>query len=135
MATAENDESDIEPLVSPKNIRAINYTPNGVVLNIVKNKIEDKDYKITIKYQIQANKHYNSELIVSVSHGVFFNIKEQNAKKRRRRKRQLGTKRSYTWLLNKATQLKDAADRNPFQNPIYYGHIVRPQMYIKMLFQ
>lgn len=81
MATVENDESDIEPLVSSKNIRAINYTPNGIVLNIVKSKIENKDYKITIKYQIQANKCYNSELIVSVSYNVFFNIKEQNAKK------------------------------------------------------
>lgn len=86
MATEENDESDIEPLVSPKNIRAINYTPNGVVLSIVENKIEDKDYKITIKYQIQANKHYNSELIVSASHGVFFYIKEQNAKKTKKTK-------------------------------------------------
>lgn len=81
MATAEDEKSDIEPLVSSKNIRAINYTPDGVILNIIKNIIENKDYKITIKYQIQANKHYNSEIIVSVSHGVFFYIKEQSAKK------------------------------------------------------
>jgi len=80
MTTAVED-SDVDPLVCSKNIRAINYIPDGVILNIDKDKIEDKDYIITIKYQIQADKHYISELIVSVSHGVFFVIKEQSAKK------------------------------------------------------
>ncbi|TMN20813.1 IS110 family RNA-guided transposase [Lentibacillus cibarius] len=49
--------------------------------------------------------------------------------------RQFGAKRSDAWFRNKAAQLKDAADRNPFQQPVCHGHIVSIQMYIQMLFQ
>src|SRR5699024_4932506 len=54
--------SDVGLLVCYKCIRAINYIHEGVILNIDKDKIEAKDYIITIKYQIQADKHYFAEL-------------------------------------------------------------------------
>ncbi|GAA0610401.1 IS110-like element ISDha10 family transposase [Virgibacillus siamensis] len=49
--------------------------------------------------------------------------------------RQLGARRSDAWFFNKAAQLKDAAARNPFQDPICQGHVLSLQMYIQMLFQ
>ena len=49
--------------------------------------------------------------------------------------RQFGARRSYEWFLNKASQLKDAAERNPFQTQARSGHIISLQMYIQMLFQ
>ncbi|SFB36382.1 Transposase [Lentibacillus halodurans] len=49
--------------------------------------------------------------------------------------RQFGTRRSHAWFLDKAAQLKAAANRNPFQHPVCYGHVVSLQMYIQMLFQ
>lgn len=48
---------------------------------------------------------------------------------------QFGARRSDAWFLDKAAQLKAAADRNPFQHPVCHGHIVSLQMYIQMLFQ
>nr|WP_227001756.1 IS110 family transposase [Virgibacillus necropolis] len=47
---------------------------------------------------------------------------------------QFGARRSHAWLLDKAAQLKDAANRNPFQHPICRGHILSLQMYIRMVF-
>src|SRR5699024_4141858 len=49
--------------------------------------------------------------------------------------RQFGVRRSHTWFLNKAQQLKEAAKRNPFQSQISHGLLVSLRMYIKMLFQ
>ncbi|GAB3806461.1 IS110 family RNA-guided transposase [Virgibacillus kimchii] len=49
--------------------------------------------------------------------------------------RQFGARRSQTWFLDKASQLKDAAERNPFQSPVCHGHLVSLRMYIQMLFQ
>jgi transposase len=49
--------------------------------------------------------------------------------------RQFGARRSQTWFLDKATQLKDAAERNPFQSTVCNGHLVSLRMYIQMLFQ
>ncbi len=48
--------------------------------------------------------------------------------------RQFGAKRSDAWFWDKAAQLKDAANRNPFQHSIYHGHVLSLQMYIQMLF-
>lgn len=36
---------------------------------------------------------------------------------------------------NKASQLKEAAKRNPFQSPVCHGQLVSLNMYIQMLFQ
>jgi len=49
--------------------------------------------------------------------------------------RQFGARRSHEWFLNKAAQLKDAANRNPFQHAICDGHVLSLQMYIQMIFQ
>ncbi len=49
--------------------------------------------------------------------------------------RQVGAKRSDAWFFDKAAQLKDAAARNPFQEPICQGHVLSLHMYIQMLFQ
>lgn len=49
--------------------------------------------------------------------------------------RQSGTRRSHAWFLDKASQLKGAAERNPFQHPISQGQLVSLRMYIQMLFQ
>ncbi|WP_188455547.1 IS110 family transposase [Virgibacillus oceani] len=46
-----------------------------------------------------------------------------------------GPKRSYAWFLDKARQLKDAAERNPFENHVYHSHLVSLKMYIQMLLQ
>jgi len=49
--------------------------------------------------------------------------------------RQFGARRSYTWLLDKAWQLKEAVKRNPFQSQISHGQLISLRMYIQMLFQ
>lgn len=46
-----------------------------------------------------------------------------------------GAKRSSAWFRNKAAQLKQAANRNPFQHPVCQGQIISLQMFIQMLFQ
>ncbi|MFD2211889.1 IS110 family transposase, partial [Virgibacillus halophilus] len=49
--------------------------------------------------------------------------------------RQFGARRSKAWFLDKASQLKDAAKRNPFQSPVCHRQLVSLNMYIQMLFQ
>ncbi|UJL46057.1 IS110 family transposase [Virgibacillus sp. NKC19-16] len=49
--------------------------------------------------------------------------------------RQFGARRSYAWFLHKAAQLKDAAERNPFQHPVNQGQLISLRLYIQMLFQ
>lgn len=49
--------------------------------------------------------------------------------------RECGARRSHTWFLNKAQQLKEAAERNPFQHPVHRSHLISLRMYIQMLFQ
>lgn len=49
--------------------------------------------------------------------------------------RQFGARRSKAWFLDKASQLKEAARRNPFQSSVCHGHLVSLRMYIQMLFQ
>jgi transposase len=49
--------------------------------------------------------------------------------------RQFGARRSHAWFLHKASQLKDAAERNPFQTPVCQGQLISLQLYIQMLFQ
>ncbi|WP_010529242.1 alpha/beta hydrolase family protein [Lentibacillus jeotgali] len=49
--------------------------------------------------------------------------------------RQFGPKRSHAWFLDKASQLKDAAERNPFQYPVNQGQFISLRLYIQMLFQ
>lgn len=50
---------------------------------------------------------------------------------------QFGTRRSQErfWFLDKASQLREAARRNPFQSSICHGHLISLRMYIQMLFQ
>ncbi|WP_164217330.1 IS110 family transposase [Virgibacillus sp. YIM 98842] len=47
----------------------------------------------------------------------------------------LGAKRSYSWFLNKARELKDAAKRNPFKQSKYHSHLVSLRMYVELLLQ
>ncbi|TFJ93130.1 IS110 family transposase [Lentibacillus salicampi] len=49
--------------------------------------------------------------------------------------RQFGAKRSHAWFWNKASELKDAAERNPFLNPINQGQLISLRLYIQLLFQ
>ncbi|WP_449355529.1 IS110 family transposase [Virgibacillus natechei] len=49
--------------------------------------------------------------------------------------RQFGARRSHECFLHKASQLKDAAERNPFQYPICQGQFISLRLYIQMLFQ
>ncbi|WP_019375759.1 IS110 family transposase [Virgibacillus halodenitrificans] len=49
--------------------------------------------------------------------------------------RQFGARRSKAWFLDKASQLKEASKRNPFQSPVCHGQLVSLNMYIQMLFQ
>lgn len=48
---------------------------------------------------------------------------------------QYGARRSHSWFLSKAAQLKEAAERNPFQSQISHGQLVSLCMYIQLLFQ
>ncbi|PAE32001.1 IS110 family transposase [Bacillus sp. 7884-1] len=43
--------------------------------------------------------------------------------------------RSYRWAKEKATQLKAAADRNPFEKTLYQSHILSLSMYINIILQ
>ncbi len=48
---------------------------------------------------------------------------------------QYGARRSQSWFLSKATQLKEAAERNPFQSQVSHGQLVSLCMYIQLIFQ
>ncbi|GAA0440738.1 hypothetical protein GCM10008983_17230 [Lentibacillus halophilus] len=43
--------------------------------------------------------------------------------------------RSYSWALNKATRLHEAALMDPFQEALYHSPIISLKMYIKLLFE
>lgn len=49
--------------------------------------------------------------------------------------RRFGARRSHEWFLGKAQQLKEAAQRNPYQSQISHGQLVSLRMYIQLLFQ
>ena len=46
-----------------------------------------------------------------------------------------GARRSQSWFLSEAAQLKEAAERNPFQSQISHGQLMSLCMYIQLLFQ
>lgn len=48
---------------------------------------------------------------------------------------ELCNSRSKKWAKEKATQLKEAAIRNPFQKALYHSHILSLHMYIDLLLQ
>ncbi|WFT74173.1 IS110 family transposase [Halobacillus naozhouensis] len=48
---------------------------------------------------------------------------------------QQGVKRSYGWALDKAHQLKEAAERDPFRRNLYTSHVVSLTMFIQLLLQ
>lgn len=48
---------------------------------------------------------------------------------------QQGVKRSYGWALDKAHQLKEAAERDPFKRNLYSSHVVSLTMFIQLLLQ
>ena len=62
-------------------------------------------------------------------------IKEETKEKIAKVILQQGAKRSYGWALDKAHQLKEAADRNPFKRNLYTSHVGSLTMFIQLLLQ
>lgn len=64
-----------------------------------------------------------------------FDVQEAPLQELATKMREFGAKRSHEWFLDKARQLKDAAERNPFQYSVSRGHLVSLHMYIQILFK
>ncbi|TFJ91375.1 hypothetical protein [Lentibacillus salicampi] len=76
-----NNNTDTEPLLTSKYIRAYNFGTKGIMVQLIKEELKEKKFKINIKYSIQTNKTYMTEIIILVSNFkdvFYFTIEEQN---------------------------------------------------------
>lgn len=79
--TVLNNNNDTEQLLTTKYMRAYNFGTKGIMLQLVKEELIEKKFKINIRYSIQTNKTYMTEIIILVSNFgdvFYFTIEEQN---------------------------------------------------------
>ncbi|WP_077325033.1 IS110 family transposase [Virgibacillus siamensis] len=86
-------------------------------------------------HHVFSNLYGNISLKTLLQYSTSYDVKNTTQEQLATDMYQIGAKRSYAWFLDKAQQLKDAAERNPFQERIYHGHLISLRMYIQMIFQ